>query len=81
MVNDEKGDLLKVSHRMLNRQKDYFYQLLNVKGACGNRPTELHTADPFVPEPIISEVEVAVGKLKSCKLKGMDQVPAWAYIS
>jgi hypothetical protein len=29
-----------------------------------------------VPEPSVSEVEVAVGKLKSCKSPGVDQIPS-----
>jgi hypothetical protein len=38
--------------------------------------TEIHTAEPFVPEPGASEVEVGVGKLKRYKLPGVDQIPA-----
>jgi hypothetical protein len=29
-----------------------------------------------VPEPSISEVEAAIGKLKRCKTPGTDQIPA-----
>jgi hypothetical protein len=36
----------------------------------------MHTAEPFVPEPSASEVEVAVGKVKRCKSPGVDQIPA-----
>jgi hypothetical protein len=39
------------------------------------RQTEMHTAEPFVPEPSASEVEVAVGKLKRYKSRGFDQIP------
>jgi hypothetical protein len=39
----------------------------------GIRQTEIQAAVPFVPEPSISEVEVAIGKLKS---PGADQIPA-----
>jgi hypothetical protein len=49
---------------MLNRRKNYFCQLLNVLGAGGVRHTDMRTAEPFVPEPSASEVEVAIGKLK-----------------
>jgi hypothetical protein len=49
---------------------------LNVHGAGGVRQTEMHTAEPFVPEPSASEVEVATGKLKSYKSSGVDQIPA-----
>jgi hypothetical protein len=36
----------------------------------------MHTAEAFVPEPISSEVEVAVGKLNSYKSPGVDHIPA-----
>jgi hypothetical protein len=36
----------------------------------------MHTAEPFVPEPSASEVEVAIGKLKRYKSLGIDQIPA-----
>jgi hypothetical protein len=36
----------------------------------------MHTAETPVPEPSASEAEVAVGKLKSCKSPGVDQIPA-----
>jgi hypothetical protein len=49
---------------MLNRRKNYFCQLLNVHGVGGVRQAEMRTAEPFVPEPSASEVEVAIGKLK-----------------
>jgi hypothetical protein len=38
--------------------------------------TEMHTAEPFVPEPSSSEIEVAIGKLKRYKSPGVDQIPA-----
>jgi hypothetical protein len=42
----------------------------------GVRQTEMHTAEPFVPQPSASEVEVAVRKLKMYKSPGVDQTPA-----
>jgi hypothetical protein len=51
-------------------------QLLNVHGAGGVRQTEMHTAEPFVPEPSASEVEVAIGELKRYKSPGVDLIPA-----
>jgi hypothetical protein len=57
--------------------KDSFYEeLACVFDQGGIRQTEIQTAEPFVPEPSISEVEVAVGKLKRYKLPGADQIPA-----
>jgi hypothetical protein len=42
----------------------------------GIRQTETQTVEQFVPEPSISEVEVAIGKLKRYKSPGTDQIPA-----
>jgi hypothetical protein len=53
LVKDEKGDLLANSH-MLNRCKE-FIQLLNV-----HREMEIRTAEPLVPEPSPSEVEIVL---------------------
>jgi hypothetical protein len=36
----------------------------------------MHTAEPFVPEPSASDVEVAIGKLKSYISPGVDQIRA-----
>jgi hypothetical protein len=73
---DERGDLLADPHNILNRWKNYFCQLWNVHGAGGVRQTEMHTAEPFVPEPSSSEVEVATGVLKRYKSPGVEQIPA-----
>jgi hypothetical protein len=62
LVKDNGGDLLVDPHNILNRWKTYFHQLSNVHGLCDIRQTEMHTAEPFIPEPTASEVEVAIGK-------------------
>jgi hypothetical protein len=36
----------------------------------------MHTAEPFVPEPSASEVQVAIRKLKRYESPGVDQIPA-----
>jgi hypothetical protein len=76
LVKNERGDLLVVPYKILNRWNNYFCQPLNVHGAGGVRQTEMHTAGPFVPEPSASEFEVAVEKFKRYKLLGVDQIPA-----
>ena len=38
--------------------------------------TEIHTAEPLVPDPSASEVELAIDKLKSKKSPGIEQIPA-----
>jgi hypothetical protein len=37
---------------------------------------DIHTAEPLVPEPSLVEVEIAIGKLKSYKSPGTDQIPS-----
>jgi hypothetical protein len=75
LVKDEKGDLLADSQKKLSRWKNYFCQLLNVQGPGSMRRTEIHTAEPFVPEPSAAEFEVAIRKIKIYKAPGSDQIP------
>jgi hypothetical protein len=63
-------------HKIFNRWKNYFCQLLNVHGAGVVRQTEVRTAEPFVPDPSSSEVVVAIGKLKRYKSPGVDEISA-----
>ena len=63
-VKDEKGDLVADSHSILVRWRNHFSQLLNIHGVNDVRQTELHTAEPQVPEPSTSEAELAIEKLK-----------------
>jgi len=75
-VKDDKADLVIDSHSILARWKNCFSQMLNVHGVNDVRQTEIHTAEPLVPEPSASEVEFAIEKLKSHKSPGIDQIPA-----
>ena len=45
-------------------------------GVNGVRQTEIHTAEPTVPKPSASEVELATEKIKSNKSPGIYQIPA-----
>jgi hypothetical protein len=72
LVKDE--DLLVVPHRILNKWKNYFCQLLNVYGAGVVRETEIHIAEPLLPKPNASEVEVAIGRIKNYKSPCIDQI-------
>ena len=56
--------------------EETFSQLLNVHGVNDVRHTEIHTAEPLVPEPSAFETELAIEKLKSHKPPGIDQIPA-----
>jgi hypothetical protein len=58
----------------VNGWKNYFCQLLNVHGVNNVRQTEIHTAEPLVPEPSFFEVEIAIEKLKGDKSPDIDQI-------
>jgi hypothetical protein len=64
-VEDDKVDLVTHSHSILARWRNHSSQLLNVHGVNDVRQTEIHTAEPLVPEPSALEFEMAVGKLKT----------------
>ena len=75
-MKDEKGDLVADSHTIVDRWRNYFSQLFNVHGVKDVGQTEIHTAEPLVPDPSSSEVQLAIDKLKSHKSPGIDQIPA-----
>ena len=64
------------SHSILASWRNYFSQLLNLQGVNDVRQTEIHTAEPLVPEPSAFEVDLAIEKLKNHKSPGIDQIPA-----
>jgi hypothetical protein len=50
--------------------------VLNAYGVHNVREEDIQTAETLVPEPSLVEVETAIGKLKSYKSPGTDQIPA-----
>ena len=76
IVKEEKGDLVADSHSIFARWRNHSSQQLNVCAVNDVRQTEIHTAEPLVPEASAFEVEMATEKLKSHKLPGIDQIPA-----
>jgi hypothetical protein len=63
-------------HSILTRWRNYLSQLFNVHGDNDVKQTEIHTAEPLVPEPSTFEVDMAIEKLKRYKSPGIDQIPA-----
>jgi hypothetical protein len=61
--------MLADTRNILTRWKNYFSQLLNVHSFSDVKQIEIHTAEPFVPDPSPSEVEdsimMALGEKKS----------------
>jgi hypothetical protein len=56
--------LLPYSH-ILKSWKNYFCKLLYVHGVNKVRQTEMHTAEPFVPESSSFVVEITIQKLRN----------------
>jgi len=51
IIKNESGDLVADSPSILGRWRNHFLQLLNIHGVNDVRQTEIHTAEPLVPEP------------------------------
>ena len=75
LAKNEKDDLVVESYSILARWRKYFSQLLNVHEVNCVKHTDIHTAEPLMPEPGDSELELAVEKPESHKSPGIDQIP------
>jgi hypothetical protein len=60
----------------LARWRNDFSQVLNIHEVNDVRQTEVHRAEPLVPEPSTFEVEMAIEKVKRHKSPGINQIPA-----
>ena len=60
----------------MTRWRNHFSQLLNVHAVNDVRQTEIHTAEPMVPEPSAFDIGMAIEMLKRYKSPGVDQIPA-----
>jgi hypothetical protein len=58
-VENSNGD-----HFILNKWKKYFSQLLNLHNASDVRQTEVHTAEPLVPGPVVLSLKFPLQSLK-----------------
>jgi len=64
VVEDEKGDFVTDSHSILAKWRNHFSQLLNIYGVSEVRHTEIHTAEPIVPNPSTFAFGMDFEKLK-----------------
>jgi hypothetical protein len=67
IVKDGKDDLITDSHSISHWWRKQFSHLFNTHGINDVRQTEIHTAQPLIPEPSALEVEMAVEELKRHK--------------
>ena len=64
------------SHSILVRWRNRFSQLFIIHGVNDVRQTEIHTAEPLVPEPRAADFELAIENLKITNQRRIDQIPA-----
>jgi len=76
IVKNKKSDLVADSHSILARWKNHFSQLLNTHRINDVRQTEIHTAEPLVPEPSTFELAMAFEELKRRISPASDKIPA-----
>ena len=63
-------------HSILAGGRKHFPKLFAVHAVNDVKHTDIHKAEPLVPEPSAFEVELAIEKLKSHKSPGISQIPA-----
>jgi hypothetical protein len=68
IIKDESGDLVVDCHSILARWSNHFCQLLNVHEVNDVRQTEIHIAEPLVPEPGAFEFELTKKKKKKSQI-------------
>jgi len=76
MVMDGKRDLVTDCRSILASWRNHFSQLFNVYGVIDVRQTEIHTAEPLVPDPSSFEVKMAIEILKRHKSSVIGQISA-----
>jgi hypothetical protein len=76
IAKDESCYLVTGIHSFSARWRNHFSQISNVRGFSKVRQTEIHTAEPLVPEPSAFDFEMAIEKLKRHKSPGIDHIPA-----
>jgi hypothetical protein len=76
IIMDENGNLLVDPQSVLNKWKHFFNRVLNVNGVHNVRQKDIQTAEPLASEPSFVKMEIAIGKLKSYKFLGTDQIQA-----
>jgi hypothetical protein len=76
IIKDENGNLLAHPHSVLNRWKYFLNHVLNAHGVHEVRQMDIHMAETLMSESRLVEVEIAIGKLKSCQSPGTVQISA-----
>jgi hypothetical protein len=75
LLNDENGDLLADSYNILNRWKNYFSHLLNIRGVSTVSRWKYTRLSHYCLKSSLPDVEIAIAMLKKYKSPGSDQIP------
>jgi hypothetical protein len=76
IIKDENGNLVADPKSVLDGWKNFYNQVPNVHVVQYVSQMDIHTAKPLVHEPSLAEVETAIGKFKTYKSPGTDQILA-----
>jgi hypothetical protein len=76
IVRDEKGGLFTDAYIILDMRRNLFTQFFYIHVFNCVRQTEIHTAEPLVPELIVSEFKMAIERTERQKAPSVEQVPA-----
>jgi hypothetical protein len=76
IVKDDNDSPLADPQNVLKRGENFLNQVLNIHGVHDVRQMDIYTAESLVPGTSLVEVKIAIGKLKSYKSPGTDQILA-----
>jgi hypothetical protein len=76
IINDDNVNLIADTKNILYNWKNFFNHVLNVQAVYDIRQMDIQRAEPLVPEPILVNVEIVIGKMISYKSPGTDNIPA-----
>ena len=79
LCKDKNGLVLADEERCIARWAEYFKELLNPNGPQNrndeNNDLPFQTAQPYITEPTLREVEAEIRKLRNFKAPGTDNIP------
>jgi len=76
IVKDEKGDLVTDAYSILDMRRNRLCYFLNIRMFNDVTQTEMHTADPIVPESSAFVFKVVIERTKRHKSPDTEQIPA-----
>ena len=75
-IQKHDGTIAADTTSILSRWEQFFNNLLNVNWSTSHEGSEIYTAERDIPEPSLTEVELAKEKLKKHKATGVEHIPS-----